>query len=390
MKDNREYALVLEGGGTRGAYQVGVWKALKELKINVKAIAGASIGSINGALMLQNDINLMEKLYENIELKDIMELNGNFDENKDLFNIRNIRSLAIDFIENKGIANTPLKETINKYIDIDKIYNSNIDFGLITYSPKNKEPMKIFKRDIPKEEMVNYLLASSCFPIFKAQKIGDKEFMDGGLYDNIPINMLLEEGYKNIIVANISGIGFGKKMVKKDVYLKVISPKEDLGGIFEFNHEKIKNNIILGYLDTLRVFNKAQGHIFYFSSEEFNKMLEVFNLQTIYGLENSARIYKMNKYKLYNFNEFIEELYTKHENAKKEYETLKNAIHTKSIPSVKRNILKIFDGGLGICFATDIYMNQPVSKKISYLKKFLQEYFDSMDSLLELENYLLK
>ena len=38
MVDNREYGLVLAGGGTKGAYQVGVWKALKELNINVKGI----------------------------------------------------------------------------------------------------------------------------------------------------------------------------------------------------------------------------------------------------------------------------------------------------------------------------------------------------------------
>ena len=35
MVDNREYGLVLAGGGTKGAYQVGVWKALKELNINI-------------------------------------------------------------------------------------------------------------------------------------------------------------------------------------------------------------------------------------------------------------------------------------------------------------------------------------------------------------------
>ena len=49
MVDNREYGLVLAGGGTKGAYQVGVWKALKELNINIKGIVGASIGSFYGA-----------------------------------------------------------------------------------------------------------------------------------------------------------------------------------------------------------------------------------------------------------------------------------------------------------------------------------------------------
>ena len=63
MVDNREYGLVLAGGGTKGAYQVGVWKALCELGINVKAIVGASIGALNGELFLQNDIQKVEKMY---------------------------------------------------------------------------------------------------------------------------------------------------------------------------------------------------------------------------------------------------------------------------------------------------------------------------------------
>lgn len=238
MKD-KEYALVLQGGGTKGAYQVGVWKALKELGINVKAISGASIGSLNGALILQDDINQMIKLYENIEITDIMNVGEKIDSNKNLFGIKNVRKLTTNLIENKGIDNTPLRETINKYIDIEKIYKSDIDFGLVTYSVKDKSLVQMFKEDIPKEQLVDYLLASSCFPIFKAQKIGEKEFLDGGLYDNTPINMLIEKGYKNIIVADIAGPGFNRKMLDKNVYLKVISSKENLGGMFEFNQEII-------------------------------------------------------------------------------------------------------------------------------------------------------
>ena len=46
-----KYALVLAGGGTKGAYQIGALKALKELGIEIEAITGASIGAINGAIV---------------------------------------------------------------------------------------------------------------------------------------------------------------------------------------------------------------------------------------------------------------------------------------------------------------------------------------------------
>ena len=387
MKD-KEYALVLEGGGTRGAYQVGVWKALKELGIKIKAISGTSIGSLNGALILQDDLDSMIKLYENIEIKNIMEISAEIDSKKNLFSITNVRKLAADFIEHKGINNAPLRKTIEQHIDIEKIYNSDIDFGLVTYSLKSKTPVQLFKNDIPKEQMVDYLMASSCFPIFKAQKIGEEEFLDGGLYDNTPINMLIEKGYKNIIVADINGMGFRRKIIDKNVYLKIISPKEDLGGSFEFNHDKIKNNIILGYLDTMRRFNKMQGHKYYFETDEFNKMLEVFNLQRIYGLENAAEIYKMDKYKSYKFEEFIQELTKRHTEAKERYKSLKSKLHIKFIPEFKGKIDTIFSGGMGICFVMDMYMDSPMSKKFAYLKNFIQDYLESVEALLELENYL--
>ena len=312
--EEKEYGLVLAGGGTKGAYEVGVWKALKEMNINITAVVGASIGALNGALFLQDDFMATEKMYENIKIDNIMNVNG-IDANKNIFDLSNIFNLAADYTKQKGIDNTPLREMIKKYVDMDKLYNSPIDFGLVTYSVKNKEPLQVFKNDIPREQMENYLLASSCFPIFKPQIINGEEYFDGGLYDNIPSNMLIEKGYKNIIIADIAGVGFSKKTINKDVYIKVISSSDDLGGTFDFNHERIINNIKMGYLDTMRSFNKLQGHIYYFKPEEFAKMLEIFNLQTIYGLEYAAQMYKMYKYREYIFEEFIAELQERHQDA---------------------------------------------------------------------------
>lgn len=388
MNTKKDYALVLAGGGTKGAYQVGVWKALKELDISVKAIAGSSIGSLNGALILQDNFEQMIDIYSNIEIKNIMKITEEIDSNKNLFDISNITKVANSIITNKGIENEPLRELINKYIDIEKIYKSDIDFGLVTYSVKNKVSLQLFKDQIPKDEMVDFLLASSCFPIFKAQKIGEMELMDGGLYDNSPINMLIEKGYRNIIVADVEGPGINRKMIDKNVYLKIISPKQNLGGTFEFNHEKIKNNIALGYLDTMKSFNKMQGHIYYFYSQEFKRMLEIFNLQNIYGLECAAKIYGIDKYKPYKFEEFIEIVYQKHKEAQEQYEKLKLTLKGKELNHLKENLETILDSEISICFAKDLYLKKPTSKRFSYLRKILKSYFDSVEALIELESYL--
>jgi len=54
-------ALVLSGGGARGAYQIGVWKALRELNIDIVAVYGTSVGAINGALIAYGDYDFAEK-----------------------------------------------------------------------------------------------------------------------------------------------------------------------------------------------------------------------------------------------------------------------------------------------------------------------------------------
>lgn len=385
MIDEKEYGLVLAGGGTRGAYQVGSWKALQELNINIKGIVGASIGALNGALFLQNDYALVSKMYETIKINNIMKVSG-VDGNKNIFDLSNIFNLASNYKKQNGIDNTPLRKMIEKYIDMDKLYNSEIDFGLVTYSVKNRQPLQKFKDDIPKEEMVNYLLASSCFPIFKPQIINNEEYYDGGLYDSAPTNMLIEKGCKNIILVDIAGVGFSRKLTtSKGIYLKTIRPSQDLGGTFEFNHDRIVKNIKLGYLDTKRAFNKLQGHIYYFKNEEFQKMLEIFNLETIYGLEYAAQIYHMYKYREYTFEEFINELYKRHREAEKRYNRIKN---NNYMLKIGKQFKILFDKGLGICIVKDLYMDRPSSKLSNYLLNFVKDYRLAAKSLIELKNYI--
>lgn len=385
MKDEKEYGLVLAGGGTRGAYQVGAWKALQELNIKIKGIVGASIGALNGALFLQNDYAMVSKMYETIKINNVMKISG-VDGNKNIFDLSNIFNLASNYRKQNGIDNTPLRKMIEKYIDMDKLYNSSIDFGLVTYSVKSRQPLQKFKNEIAKEEMVNYLLASSCFPIFKPQIINNEEYYDGGLYDSAPTNMLIDKGYKNIILVDIAGVGLSRKLsTNKGIYLKIIRPSEDLGGTFEFNHTRIVNNIKLGYLDTMRAFNKLQGHIYYFKNEEFQKMLEVFNLETIYGLEYAAQIYNMYKYREYTFEEFINELYKRHRDAERRYNKIKN---NNYMLKIGKQLKILFEKGLGICIVKDLYMDRPASKLSNYLLNFVKDYRLAAKSLIELKNYI--
>ena len=189
--NKKEYALALSGGGTRGAYEVGAYKALLEMGIKINAIAGTSIGALNAAMFISNGIDSALDMYKNITITDVIDIDDSINTKKDIFDIENVFKLAKNYTKNKGLDNAHLKKLIKKEIDIDKIYESDIDFGLVTYSIKSRKPAQVFKEDINKKDFVKYLLASACFPIYKAQKINEEEYFDGFFYDNLPINMLI-------------------------------------------------------------------------------------------------------------------------------------------------------------------------------------------------------
>ena len=162
------------------------------------------------------------------------------DETKDLLDIKNLFNVIIEYIKNNGLDNSALKEMLQKNLNINKIYSSKRDMGLVTYSTKDMEVVRKFKNEIKKEEFIDYVLASACFPIFKKQKIKNEDYIDGGVVDVIPINMLLEKGYKNIIAVDIEGIGITQNIDTGNAYIKLIYPSVDLGGMFEFNKRQIK------------------------------------------------------------------------------------------------------------------------------------------------------
>ena len=74
MKDEKEYGLVLAGGGTRGAYQVGAWKALQELNIKIKGI-GVNLSCYGAIMPSSENMQELKELVEEME----KEFNITFD-----------------------------------------------------------------------------------------------------------------------------------------------------------------------------------------------------------------------------------------------------------------------------------------------------------------------
>jgi len=230
---NKTYALALGGGGVRGAYEIGVYRALIGEKIKIKAVCGTSIGAVNGALIAQKDFKKALKVWGEITPDAVY--------NKDSNMIDRIRDIS------------KLEDILRDNIDEDKIRKSDIDFGIVTFNLTTREPIIKFKDEIPKGKIIDYILASANYPTFYRKEIDEEVYVDGGIYDNLPRGPLADRGYKDIIEVDInpSLSNITKKAVTDDVKVHTIISKHTLYGQFLFTTKQLKENINKGYLDTM-------------------------------------------------------------------------------------------------------------------------------------------
>lgn len=387
LTPENSYALVLSGGGTRGAYEIGVWKALKELRIPIGGVCGTSIGAINGALFLTNTVRAIEKIYLNIRMDDIVEVNDSVNREKDLMAPENIRAMVGKFLNQGGLSNEALANLISGHIDVQKIYRSPLDFGLVTVDIKGRKPVELFKDEIAPEKMHEYILSSANFPIFKPVKSEEKALIDGGLYDNMPINMMIRRGFKKIIAVDIDGTGHFPPITDPSVYVKRIVFTEDLGGVFEFNHERIERNIKMGYFDALKAFRRVDGFFHYFTRVYFRKLLDYFDLETLRGIEKATQLYKIDRYQLIKDDSFLKTVAAQHKEAVARYQATKSTNWLTTLIQDPRRITEMIDDGIILGWAQEQRDSAARIQK-NWLTDLMSDYFAAAKGMTELENYL--
>lgn len=264
--------LVFEGGGARGAYQIGVTKALIDNGYTFDGFAGTSMGAINAALLASGDINKALEVWSSITFEELFD-----EEEQPILRFADIKALNADLslrskskrgkaaakiISNKGICTAKINAFLKPYIDEDRIRKSNKDFGLVTISLSERKPYELLQDDIPKGQLFDYVMASASLPGFRFKSIGEKTFIDGALYNNCPVNLFIDKGgYEEIISIRTNAYGVFRKI--EDPRVKYIIPNEDLGGVLRFTPENSETNIKLGYHDGLRFIQKLHGRYYY-------------------------------------------------------------------------------------------------------------------------------
>ena len=244
--------LVLAGGGAKGSYQVGAYKALLELGLRPDIITGASVGSLNGAMFTMGKLDEAVELWTSMDVHNVLETPKSTDRQE-------LRDFFKDVVDSGGLDVEPLGDTIDKYLDEELLRHSPIRFGLVMTVKDTLESVRVRMEDIPEGQLKDYLLASSaCFPALRPRRIDGVDYIDGGWRDNMPLDFAAELGAEELIGIDIDGIGITRPN-NTGLPTRIISSHWNLGPMLDFDKDRAARNIALGYFDTMRSFGRMGG-----------------------------------------------------------------------------------------------------------------------------------
>lgn len=346
--------LALEGGGAKGAYHVGAYKALIKCGYKFKAVAGTSIGSITAAMICQGDLKTLESLWLELD-SEVFNIDSHLVHNvvtrsMNPGDLKKSFKTFIEIIKNKGIDTGNIRKLLDKYIDEDKIRQSKIKFGLVTLRLSDFTPLELTIDQIPYGKLKDYIMASCYLPIFRIQKIIDERYyLDGGYTNVLPITLLERIGCNEIIGIRVKKFGLIKRKKKYSTKVTIIMPPKNIGSIILLDKERSKENIEKGYYDTLKIIKKLDGNIFCFKRRSYNlysyinrnvdeitlkKLMRKYHVNntkdlTIAILEEIMISMEFNIYHLYDPIEVIKTI-------KKQYKANKNSLLYKYLRLLKR------------------------------------------------------
>ncbi|TYC84406.1 patatin-like phospholipase family protein [Acetobacterium wieringae] len=293
----QQYGLVLSGGGAKGAFEMGVWKALKECDYSLGAVIGTSVGALNAAMIAQDDYDIAMEFWSNLTINQVLDLNEKMTNtyvdqwSKESFDV--FRNGFLTALFSDGLDISPLRHNLTRLICEDAIRNSPIRFGLVTVDITSLKPRQLMIDDIPQGQLIDYLLASAALPIFQKQEIDGKTYLDGGFFDNVPINFMLEQNFSQIISVEFPAPGMRKWVRDNNAEIITVNNSEFLGGILNFDTRQIEQNIQLGYLDAMKVFGALDGKHYYLNTKKSNTFFRKFIDTLGQPLSNKKQLQKM-------------------------------------------------------------------------------------------------
>ena len=253
--------LVLSGGMAKGAYQIGVLRAInKYIPINeIKYISCASIGVLNGYAYITNKLDIAEEMW------------------------RSVCSNDTRFFINQILRSSMLQQNIITACSPEDVIQSHFFCTLFNLAHRN-----IVYKDLSTVDMSDmqlYLKASVAMPLYnKSVKIEDESYFDGAMVDNIPVYPLLKQKLDYIICVHFDDCWYkfknqnydnkvinitfpNKNIVKQSVIFKQNDIEEMLENGYEITNELLESIFTNGYDDLDSVYRNIE-HVNSISSKK--------------------------------------------------------------------------------------------------------------------------
>jgi NTE family protein len=195
LSESRERALVLSGGGGRGAYHVGVLRFLEEHEWLPDVVVGTSIGAVNGAALASgHTARSLWALWQRLKTSDVQKTHLN--------------PLAGNYL----LDTAPLRKTLQRegWVDFDRINSEEAKVHLrVTATEVNSGHLHVFGNspDVYPSEMqqetfsLDHIIASCSIPIvYPATQLHENLYWDGATVANTPLGPAIDAGAEEIVV----------------------------------------------------------------------------------------------------------------------------------------------------------------------------------------------
>lgn len=313
----KKTALVLSGGGSRGAYEAGAWQALTELGIQIDIVTGTSVGAINGAMVVQGDLDNTVRLWKEIESHMIFDVPEGTQP----------REYAREIVFHKGAGTSGLKKLLKKYIDEETLRSAPADFGVVIVELPTFTPHYVYKEEMKPGQLLDYILASaSLYPAIHSCKIDGKEYIDGGYADVMPVQMALDKGADEVIAVYLNAVGIvDRKALQATPNLTLIESKWDLGSTLIFDTDNARRIMRLGYLDAMKAYHVFDGEYYTFARGSFDK-------STLKMADATAHVFELDPCLIYTKERFLEALGDALENCSDELDEAMKKYQSSGLP----------------------------------------------------------
>lgn len=254
--------LVLSGGGGKGAYQIGAWKAFQQFGIEFDIITGTSIGAINGLLMRTIDYEQAKEMWLS------MEENMASDDNTGKLELNEEKLYLIDrafkepeclkdLIKYHGAMDTTkLREGLCKLLENKSITK---DLYICSVAAVDEPFPEYFNvKNMERQQIADTILSSASIPlIFDPVQMNGKYYYDGGLMDNTPVKPAIDQGCDLLFVVLLKAKDINHLNIYTDTPIIPIIPSCFLGdfktGTMNFTQKEVSWKIELGYKDTIKM-----------------------------------------------------------------------------------------------------------------------------------------